>query len=150
MIISATRAPKIHRPSRSQQPGIVLGLRYERRFIKTLRETVGSKFQVEYQPWFFYVDGEGNRSACAPDILLHDDELCITYVIEVKYTWVPAALVKLKTLYCPVVSKALGCDTEPLVVVKRLTPEAPSPRLGLLMAGTSPLFQWLESNSVVL
>jgi hypothetical protein len=35
-------------------------------------------------------------------------------------------------------------------VVKRLTPEAPMPRLGLLLSSTSKLYQWTEANPIAL
>jgi hypothetical protein len=151
-IISAHRIKQVYRPSRSQKPGIVLGLRYERRFRQELEKLFDSNpnLRVEYNPWFFYRRADGYTGACSPDILLHDDELGMTWVIEVKYTWVAEADSKLRDLYCPVVELALNRITEPLVVVKRLTPEAPMPRLGLLLSSTSKLYQWTEANPIAL
>lgn len=152
-IIWAARSAKpIHKSSRSQQPGVVLGLRYERRFRSELEKLfqANPNLRVEYNPWFFYRRADGQTGACCPDILLHDDELDVTWVIEVKYTWVADAMSKLRKLYCPVVALALGRRVEPLVVVKRLTSESPQPRLGLLLPSDSKLYQWTEANPITL
>jgi len=151
-VVSATRAPKaVHQPSRSQQPGVVLGIRYEKRLTKELNLRLkGKDFTLEHNPWFFYKLSDGTTGACSPDILLHDNELGLTWVIEVKYTWVPDAIKKLTELYCPVVELATSRITEPLVVVKRLTPDSPAPKLGLLTPNTSKLFQWPENGPIVL
>lgn len=150
-VVSARRAPRVHQPSKSQQPGIVLGLRYERRLVSELRKTfTGRPFTVEHNPWFYYRLDDGTSGACCPDILLHDEELSLTWVIEVKYTWVRDALPKLENLYCPVVELALSVNTTPLVITKRLTPESPMPKLGLLTPSVSKLFQWAESGPIVL
>jgi len=150
-VVAASRAPRVHPPSRSQRPGVVLGLRYERRLKKELEKSFKNKdLKVEYNPWFFYRLDDGNTGACCPDILLHDNELGIIWVLEVKYTWVPEAIEKLIDLYCPVVELALSQITEPLVVVKRLTPDAPTPKLGLLTPSNVKLFQWPEIGPIVL
>jgi hypothetical protein len=151
-VVFATRTSPVHRPSRSQRPGIVLGLRYERRFKGELEKLFKSNpsLRVEYNPWFFYRRADGQAGACCPDILLHDDEVGITWVIEVKYTWVSEAIAKLRDLYCPVVELALSRKTEPLVVVKRLTPESPMPRMGLLLSSNSKLYQWTDMGPITL
>lgn len=151
-IVAATRTTQVHRPSKSQQPGVVLGLRYERRFRDELQRVFDDNpnLRVEYNPWFFYRRADGLTGACCPDILLHDDELGLTWVIEVKYTWVSEAMTKLRDLYCPVVELATSRKAEPLVVVKRLTPQAPMPRLGLLHESASKVYQWTEMSPITL
>lgn len=150
-VVSARRIPRVHQPSRSQQPGIVLGLRYERRLVKTLRETLrGRPFEIEHNPWFHYRLDNDTVGACCPDVLLHDLELALTWVIEIKYTWISEAHAKLADLYCPVVQLALGRKVEPMVIAKRLTPNSPEPKLGLLSSSTSKLFQWAENGPIVL
>jgi len=147
VIISAQRCPRLHRPSRSQKPGIVLGLRYERRFQKSLQKAITeTDFQIEFNPWFSYVDDIEGPNACSPDVLLHDPSGRFIIVIEVKYTWISSALPKLTDLYCPVVTKALNKSTVPLVVVKRLSPEAPKPLLDWREIRPPHLFQWLETT----
>jgi|SRR5215467_12098502 len=150
-VIRAQRAPRVYKPSRSQQPGIVLGLRYERRLLKEITSLFKYRdFEIEHNPWFFYTLDDNSTGACSPDILLHDNELGLTWVIEVKYTWIPDAIQKLRDLYCPVVELALSRITEPLVVVKRLTPDSPTPKLGLLLPSDVKLFQWSETGPITL
>lgn len=161
MVVSAKRTPRnVFGISKSQRQGIVLGLRYERRFLKVLKSTVGSRsLEVEHNPWFTYTtDSLVDKSGvCCPDILVHETLTDITWVLEVKYTWVADALEKLTNLYVPVVELALERRALPLVVCKRLTPESPQPKLSLFglvpdnpNQALSEVYQWMELGPLIL
>lgn len=106
-----------------------------------LKSIVPQTMQVEPDAWFIYNDG----LVCSPDILIHDNEFGFIIVVEVKYTYTPAAIEKLIGLYCPVVSRALRVPTKPLVLVKNLIPDCPPARLSISSALLSPvpLVQWI-------
>jgi hypothetical protein len=117
-----------------------------------LKSILPKSMSLEHNPWFYYTASEGVRSACCPDILIHDNDFGYTIVIEIKNTWVPSALPKLRSLYCPVVSRALDRPTKPLVLVKNLTPDAPRPQstLSFGLIAPDPLIQWLGRGTIQL
>ena len=130
------------------------GLSYERKFVQALiNATRGTKtwLEVEHNPWFKFRDIVGEK-VCCPDVVAFDIEEQFAIVIEVKQTLVPFAFEKLKTLYCPVVSRALNIPTKPLVVCRSLTPGAPNPasRISLALTSEFPLYQWLGGKTPVL
>lgn len=152
MILSASRAPvRVHKSRASNSRGYI-GLLYERKTFAMLKTVLPKSMSIEHGPWFYYEASEGTSGACQPDILIHDDEFGYTIIIEIKNTWVSGALVKLKSLYCPVVSKALSRPTKPLVLVKNLIPDAPRPQTSLSFAliSPSPLLQWLGRGTIQL
>lgn len=152
VILTASRAPeRVHKSRASNAAGYV-GLLYERKAVKMLRAVLPRSMKLEHNSWFYYTASEGVQSACCPDVLIHDDDFGYTIVVEIKNTWVPGAILKLKALYCPVVSRALGRPTKPIVLVKNLTPDSPRPQptlsFGLLSA--EPLIQWLGRGTIQL
>lgn len=152
MIVEASRAPeRVHRSRASNSRGYV-GLLYERSAIKMLKTLFPRTIKIEHGPWFYYTTVEGFKSACQPDVLIHDDDLGFTIVVEIKNTWVPTALPKLRSLYCPVVAKALSRNTRPVVLVRHLTPEAPKPfsTLYSCLDAKDPLIQWLGRGAIQL
>jgi hypothetical protein len=152
LIISASRAPtRVHKSRASNSRGYV-GLLYERKAVKMLKDTLPKSMKLEHGPWFYYEASEGFHGACQPDALIHDDDFGYTIVVEVKNTWVPNALTKLNTLYCPVVERALGRPTKPLILVKNLTPDSPRPQptISFALVSAQPLIQWLGRGAVQL
>ena len=129
------------------------GLSYEKKFFRCLREaTCGRKewLAVEHNPWFAYRT-LGAEKVCCPDMIAFDFEEQFAVVIEVKKTFVPNAMEKLKGLYCPVVSRALSIPCKPLVVCCSLTPAAPNPssRIAFALTSAYPLYQWLGTEPVL-
>jgi hypothetical protein len=108
---------------------------------------------VEYNSWFAYVDSHGPGHCCPDAILTLPDGQIV--VLEVKLSWVPEALPKLKGLYIPVLSHALGCDLQtlkPLVLVRSTKPAAPQSSFYLTKALLlpEPLLLWLGQGHIVL
>jgi hypothetical protein len=152
MILSAKRAPeRVHKSRASNAAGYV-GLLYQRKAFKMLKAALPKSMSLEHEPWFYYTDSSGAYGACSPDVLIHDNEFEYTIVVEIKNTWVSTALPKLKMLYCPVVEKALGKPTKPIVLVKNLTPDSPKPqsRLSFALVSSDPLLQWLGRGNIQL
>lgn len=132
------------------------GVRYENkvhRAIATLAKTLGAK--VEKNPWFHFRDANGD-GACSPDCILWLDP-GFALIIEVKYTWVPGASVKLKGLYLPVINCALRPHIlRSLVICKTLVPGSPEPISGILegtaftaTASQAPVYHWLGQGPLV-
>ena len=142
----STKPPVLAKPAR---PSAKQGLRYEAKVERELASLSarGLFSQVERTPWFDFADSLGS-SCCAPDFVLHQPGGAII-VIEVKLTWVPVALPKLRQLYIPVVSKALHSNVIfPLVIVKNLTPDAPPAEFTLsrALASKSCLLYWPDNG----
>ena len=118
--------------------------------MKMLKETLPKSMKLDHGPCFYYAASEGVSGACQPDVLIHDEEFGYTIVVEIKNTWVPGAILKLKALYCPVVSRALTRPTKPLVLVKNLTPDSPRPQttLSFGLIAPNPLLQWLGRGTI--
>lgn len=149
-IVSAQRhnRPFILEPSSAAAR---LGLRFERRVHTELKRFVPSiAASVEHNPVFTFCDAFGS-AMCVPDFLLWCRNPERLIIVEVKLTYVPEALAKLKELYCPVVSEALKVRiVEPLVLVRNLTPAAPKPGLTVSEALAKPgrVLQWLNYGPI--
>jgi hypothetical protein len=126
------------------------GLRYERKVGKELlRLTQAGCFNgLEHNPWFEFRIPAGLYS-CSPDYILWSGDDAV--VVEIKLTWVPIALRKLNDFYCPIIEKALGVKTIPLVICRNLTPAAPPSAITLRAAltGEHKLFHWAEVGQVL-
>lgn len=151
MILSASRtcARKFVRPKNSMARS---GLQFERALAKILNDTKPKGMVVEHNPWFEYTStAESGTKICCPDILLHDSDFGFIVCIEVKRTWTPQAIIKLKTLYCPVIFKALGTPVRPLVICQNMIPESPKPQSTLSFAflAAEPVFQWLGQGPIL-
>lgn len=134
----------------SNNAAAINGRRYERQVIAELdRWAVVNGAKLEHNPWFEYNNGSGIR-ICSPDGLLRlaSDKIIVA---EIKLTYVPEAIIKLRELYCPVVATALKCEAVPLVIVKNLIPDAPpaTDRLGMALSAKMPLLQWLGHGRIV-
>ena len=117
------------------------GLAYERKLFSAL---LASDLSAAHNPAFYFEDRRG-RSYCVPDILVQDYR-GLTIIVECKLTFKQEAIEKLRKLYCPVVRRALGSDLViPLVIVKNIVPDAPSPALTLesALSNNTYLIQWL-------
>jgi len=93
------------------------GLRYEKKVVKALK-TRGC--ELEHNPWFSY-----NTSCYCPDIIIYELPLNRIIVVEVKLTYTPMALAKLRGLYCPMIKSATTIERYkvfPLVICKNITP----------------------------
>jgi len=95
-----------------------LGIRYEKKVVRALGATKG--ISLEHNPWYEYLTVEGSTGWCIPDALIQVNDLNI--VLEIKLTYTPEALEKLRNLYCPVVSLALGEAALPLVIIRNALP----------------------------
>lgn len=129
-IFAAARcAPKPVPKSRLSGPQMA-GLAYERKVVSALAESlVASRipFDLAHNPWFKFSNG-AETGYCVPDVLLSLNEgpyADTAFVIEVKLSYVPDAIMKLKALYCPVVERAFGLRAVPVVICKHLAPNAP-------------------------
>jgi len=107
---------------------------------------------VQPDAWFSYLAGKTDTkwAICSPDILLFDAENSFIIVVEVKTTYTPLALGKLRSLYCPVVERATGLPTRPLVVCKHLILGGPRPSstISFALLSGEPLFQWLGKGPI--
>lgn len=131
-------------PRKSPRPSNLAaksGLVFERKVFAELQKSFE---KVEHNPWFEYRLLNGGFGICCPDILIWDPENKFIVVIEVKQTWIPHAISKLRGLYCPIIEKALSLPTKPLVIAKNLIPESPKPMssISLAIQNQSPLIQW--------
>ncbi len=119
------------------------GISFEKKFFEKLKQVIGEKDEltIRHNQWFRYKDYSGEKT-CVPDILLFQNKSII--VMEVKQTFVPNAIIKLRDLYCPVVSKAWGIPCRPLVVCRHLTPGGPvaHSRITFAVQSEYPLYQW--------
>lgn len=117
------------------------GIRYERLF-KSYLST------ANHGQWFEYETIDGQTHYCQTDALvsfLPD----LMLVLELKYTLVPDAAIKLRGLYIPVVTTAMGLTTYGAVVSRNLTPN-PGPlayslteALTLARTGLIPTLHWV-------
>ncbi len=142
---------------RPKGPASRLGLAFQKKFTKALESGVSldGDVGVKVEPWFEYTElptvGNPRTAICSPDLLVLDVENGFITVIEIKLTYTPLALIKLRNIYCPVVSLALGLPTLPLVVCKNLTPTSPKPHLSFYDAIRSkePLFHWIGRGTIL-
>lgn len=134
--------------SRPKSPIARQGLNYQQKVFLALRAALPAKgFTIEQTPWFRYrTNTDGPDQYCEPDILITDLEDAYIIVIEVKLSWVPNALDKLKTLYCPVVSRARSIPTKPLIIAKNSAPGAPpaNSRLAFALLTEQPFLLWRD------
>lgn len=128
------------------------GLALEKKFLKQALKFCPPSFEFEHNPHFGY-NLDGKEKFCIPDLLITDkNDLVNVIVVEIKQTFVPLALTKLQTLYCPIVSKALSKVARPLVVCLHLSPGAP-PASGRILDAVKreyPLYQWLGGDAPIL
>lgn len=127
-----------------------MGLAYEKKAcvaLAALAKKIGATFEA--QPWFRFNDANGNGQA-VPDFLLKLAD--ITLVGEIKYTFTPDAVTKLRGLYLPVVLATTRTRALPLVVCKTLTPDCTRTIFNLRDAFASheliPTLQWLGSGVI--
>jgi hypothetical protein len=127
------------------------GLSFEKNLFESISKSAPAKVSVERNPWFVYRDSRSSDALqCQLDILIHDHEFEFYVVVEVKRTWTPLAMQKLKTVYCPVVARALGEPAKPLVICQNLTPSSPMPKstVPFALLSDEPLMQWLGRGSI--
>lgn len=146
---TAQRSTTLFAKARGFNEATKLGLRYERRVEKALHKSkLRHVEQIEHNPWFIFADTMG-KDYCSPDFLLH---LCNGSIIvaEVKLTWNAQAIAKLNDLYVPVVAKALCTRTMPLVICKKLVPNAPKAEYTISSALASPtkLLFWPDNANI--
>lgn len=149
LILSAERAPnKVHHSRASNSAGYI-GLKYERSVIKMLKSILPQTMELENNVWFYYKT-ETEKSACSTDVIIFDKEFGFIIVVEIKFTWTPAAIQKLKELYCPVVTKVFNLPTKPLVIVKNLIPGCPLPKFSIsgALLSDNPLVQWIGTGTL--
>ena len=121
--------PAYRTTTKRMTPSQAAGIRFEKKKVQprldVLAKSLGAK--VEHNPWFQYNDENGPH-ACSPDsIFIFEDSVI---VIEIKVTWIPVAISKLRNLYLPVVSRILRPERlGGIVLCKNLTPETPAPTL---------------------
>lgn len=85
-----------------------------------VRALKARNFTLEHNPWFEYL----GRVYC-PDIIIYELPFNRIIVVEVKLTYTPMALAKLKGIYCPMVKSATTLEKYkifPLVICKNITP----------------------------
>jgi len=165
---SAWRVDKVFAP-RASNPMAARGLAYERKVRAELRRLAASyHWIVEHNPWFRYENSDGSIGTCAPDFVIHQGyEAKVTgmvrgvlyvegkgdkvIVVETKLTYIPEALAKLRSLYCPIISLAFGTEVVPLIITKNLVPGAPpvSDRLGKALDSNPPVLQWLGNGPMI-
>jgi hypothetical protein len=141
----AHRIPNLPTP-RPPSPAARLGLTYERKFWRAISRDFP---MAEHNPAFRYFAPDGSSHCCVPDILLPFDSEII--VFEIKLSWTPLAIQKLRELYCPAVESALGLRTHPIVVVKNLRPESPRPQSTIARAvlARDPLLHWIGKGPIL-
>ena len=109
--------------SKKLTPSQAAGIRFEKKVgthLEILTKSLDAK--LEKNSWFQYRDENGPH-ACSPDFIFIYDGMVI--VIEVKVTWLPSAISKLRNLYIPVVNRILRPEKiGGIVICKNLTPEA--------------------------
>lgn len=147
VILSASRINgRIYKSRASSSKGYV-GLKFQREAIKAIKNAAIG-MEVEPEPWFEY----NGSFVCSPDCLIIDVEFEFIIVVEIKYTYTPGAIEKLRELYCPVVAKVSGLPTKPLVLVKNLVPDCPIPAFSISSAllREVPLIQYLGTGKIKL
>lgn len=150
MILSAERSSGRNIP----KPKLAVaraGLSFEKNVFNAIIKEKPEKVTAERNPWFLYRDSQCSDSlSCQLDILLHDQEFDFYIAVEVKRTWTPLAMQTLENVYCPVVSRALGTPTKPLVICQILTPDSPIPKstIPFALLSDAPMMQWLGRGAI--
>jgi hypothetical protein len=153
MIIIEAEATFARAQSRPQGLAAREGLRFERKVFSELRKALPDKgFLVERNPWFRYRKPDGTEHFCSPDILVTVREDGYIAIVEVKLSWVPNVLDKVRNLYCPVVQRALDVPTKGLVIVKNSGPGAPqaNSRFMFALMSANPFLVWRGDGPIVL
>lgn len=127
-----------------------LGIAYENNVKKELVKTAkANDLMIESQPWFAFVDKWG-RGQAVPDFVILVDGFAL--IIEVKLSFVPTAIDKLRYFYAPVVGMALGRETRQLIICKNLIPGVlgvvRSLRSALDLTASVPTLQWLGRGEI--
>lgn len=142
-------------PARELPPTVVRtqarkGVNYEKNFFKALESVLPPSMLFLHQPWFRYRTSGDRHCFCSPDGIVRDTTNEFALVFEVKLTWIPEAAEKLETLYCPVVSRALGIPARGIVVARNLIPDSPRPQpsLGFAMMTHNALYHWIGSGPI--
>ena len=119
------------------------GLRYERKVVRALRSR---GFDLEHNPWFEYWNG-----VCCPDIIVYELSKTRAIVIEVKNTYTPEALMKLHTVYCPVVAEVTKLITLPLVIIKNANSAGIEfqPTFYQTLDSPSPVYLWPGNGPII-
>lgn len=130
-LLSASRCHARQMPRSRHTSAQSAGLAYERKVISALADGLvlsGCGFDLSHNPWFEYNTAQG-RGYCVPDAMLSmqsGEYVDTIFVIEVKLTYVPDAIEKLDSVYCPIVRKAFNSSAVvPIVICKNLVPQAP-------------------------
>lgn len=129
--------------SRKRQGAKAAGLRYEALVASSLGPS------ALHGQWFRFIDADG-EAWCQPDFIMYDAEHGCHFVLEAKLSWVPEAAPKLRSLYLPVVEKALGAPVLPIVVCRNIE-GAPAGQTVLTLfaakshalSGACPVLLWL-------
>lgn len=142
MKVEKLLAPPFSIPRDPSNAASIAGIRYENKIFKTL---VASGDDVEHNPWFRY----GSRYCC-PDIILYRLAQGIAIVIEVKLTYCPDAISKLKAVYLPVLSASTQLyQFKPLIIARNLIPGvAPAPSLSEALNQPIPLIHWIGRGPI--
>lgn len=119
------------------------GLRYEKNVVKALR---ARGFDLEHNPWFEHTHG-----VCCPDIIVYELSQNRAIVIEVKLTFVPEALDKLRTLYCPIVAEVTGLRALPAIIFKNGNASgiAFQPSFWQMLDTPSPIYLWPGHGPII-
>lgn len=128
------------------------GLGFQRKFTRQFAQSAPEGFVAVPEPWFEYVDNRSPQPLiCCPDLIARDLDFGFWLVIEVKQTWTPLALQKLRDVYCPVVAKAFGKPAKPLVVCRRLTTDSPRPQptVTFALVADNPLIHWTGQGPIL-
>ena len=152
MILSAARIQPRSLP-RPKTLAARRGLGFQRKFVKQFETNLPAGFTVESEPWFEYTDSRspGEKQICCPDLLAFDSDNGFYIVIEIKQTWTPLAIQKLRDVYCPVVRTAQGGPARPVVVAKTLIPTSPRPQstVSFALLSDEPLIHWTGNGPIL-
>jgi len=130
-----------------------IGLNYERKVGKQLSALADRNgLNFEPQPWFRFTDRYGTNH-CVPDFVLYYPNQGTVLVIEVKYTFVPDAIVKLQGLYVPVIERTnANFKVKPLVICRNLIvgvrQTIDTVREALAVDVGVPVLQWLGHGRI--
>jgi len=151
MILSAKRIDKKDLP-KPRTTVARSGLSFQRKFSRELQFGAPKSFTFETDAWFEYRHRMVTTPLfCSPDLLAIDNEEKFILIVEVKQTWTPLAIQKLRDVYCPVVQKALNLPCRPLVAAKILIPSAPRPQptLSFALLSDDPLIHWTGRGPIL-
>lgn len=131
-------------------PHLQEGLTFERRIKKELHRhaAFGNLTHLLHTPQIDYVDAQGH-GVCFPDFIFLRNNHVV--VVEIKLSWIPTALPKLKELYIPLIERLFNKAAVPLVITKRLVAAAPASAFSIreALALPSALLSWPQSGHVI-